>query len=493
MSQPSSTVQLGQILGSSAGQFAAVEIDRLSQDSREVNPGTLFVAMPGHDHDGREYIGHAVERGAVAVLAETPVAGFAHDCPVPLVEVSDLAHHLGVISARFFGNPSAAISMAGITGTNGKTTVSRLIGQLARAEGHSAGVIGTLGAVLDDGVEAVANTTPDPISLQSKLASWRQQGIGLVAMEVSSHALVQGRVNGVEFNVAVLTNLSRDHLDYHGDMASYASAKSRLFQMPGLQWAVVNHDDPFSKQLRTVLDPQVQVLTYSATGDAEADLRVLELEFGADGFTAQIASPWGQGRVTCLLPGRFNVDNLLAALAASSCLGCDWGSLLTAVPSLHPVPGRMQSLSGPSGQHVVVDYAHTPDALASALKSLRSQVAGKLFCVVGCGGDRDTGKRAEMGRMACKYADEVVITSDNPRSEPPAKIIAQVLEGCTGAFLAVEDRAEAIHAAVAMAGPTDCVLIAGKGHERYQLIGGQRLPFSDVEQAQLALAERAVQ
>ncbi|QIB67715.1 UDP-N-acetylmuramoyl-L-alanyl-D-glutamate--2,6-diaminopimelate ligase [Kineobactrum salinum] len=483
-------VPLAQLLGSSAAQFGAVRVTGVQLDSRRVQPGDLFLALPGSSHDGRQFIEQAVARGAAAVLAQAPVAGFVDALPVPLLEQPELAAEAGLIAARYYGDPSAAMDVIGVTGTNGKTTSSRLIAQLLRSAGQRCGVIGTLGATLDDAVIAAPTTTPDAVALQQQLASWRDAGVAAVSMEVSSHALVQDRVNGIHFDIAVFTNLSRDHLDYHGDMAAYGRSKLRLFARPGLRHAVINLDDPFATAILASLPASVQAWRYSASGAAAAEIRVTTPRFHSDGVSAELETPWGRGTFASPLPARFNLANVAASATCALLLGLDLERTLAAIGALQPVPGRMQLVPNSAGLQVVVDYAHTPDALEQALAALRPQVAGRLVVVFGCGGDRDPGKRAVMGHIACAGADHVVLTSDNPRGEDPLTILRDIAAGCSGSVETEPDRALAITAAVAGAAKGDCILIAGKGHEDYQLIAGQRLHFSDAEVAAAALQQR---
>ncbi|TXS95161.1 UDP-N-acetylmuramoyl-L-alanyl-D-glutamate--2,6-diaminopimelate ligase [Parahaliea aestuarii] len=464
-------------------------ISGICLDSRRVQAGDLFLAIAGAAHDGRAFIEQAVASGAAAVVADAPVAGFVEAIPVPLIEIPDLSQEAGAIAARFYGDPTRTMRVVGVTGTNGKTTTSRLVAQLLRAGGRPCGVIGTLGATLDDSIAEAVNTTPDPVGLQACFADWRERGVLDAAMEVSSHALVQGRVAGVQFETAVFTNLSRDHLDYHGDMDSYASAKLRLFASEGLRHALVNHDDAYGSVFRAAAGAKA-VLTYSAAGDRAADLYIDNLQHSADGARGRLHTPWGDGEFVSPLPGVFNVANLMAAVGCAVLAGQQLDTVLGRLPQLQPVPGRLQSVANEHGLQVLVDYAHTPDALEQVLRALRPNVAGRLITVVGCGGDRDAGKRPVMGRLACELSDAVVITSDNPRGEDPEAIIDDIAAGCIGSFQREADRASAIALAIASAGPGDCVLIAGKGHEDYQIIEGQRLHFSDVEQAQQALSRR---
>ena len=481
---------LSQLLGRPGCSGGDTLISGLHLDSRKVRKGDLFLAVPGDVHDGRQFIEQAVANGASAVVAEAPVAGFVDALPVPLVEIPELRFDLGSLAARFYRHPTRDLHMVGVTGTNGKTTTSRLVAQLGRSLGKSYGVIGTLGATLDDSVAESVNTTPDPVSLQQQLAQWRDQGVSVVCMEVSSHALVQGRVSGVEFKTAIYTNLSHDHLDYHGSMDAYGRAKLQLFASPGLRNAVINVDDEFAPQVLAAVGEGVRRLTYSGSG-ANSDVRVRNPRFSAGGVDAELLTPWGQGRVSSPLPGEFNLANLAAAVTAVMLAGEDLAAVLQAVTELKPVPGRMQVIPNDLGLQVIVDYAHTPDALQQVLRALKTHVAGRLVTVFGCGGDRDRAKRQVMGRVASLLSDRVIVTSDNPRSEDPAAILADIATGCSGDFVLVPDRAAAIYRAIGDARPGDCVVIAGKGHEDYQIIEGERLHFSDEEQALGALAQRA--
>jgi len=480
---------LPQLLGNEYGACADVMISGIQLDSRRVRPGDLFLALPGEMYDGRQFIKQAVANGAAAVVAEAPVADAARAIAVPLVERPALHAEAGILAARFYRHPSHAMHVVGVTGTNGKTTTSRIIAQLNRALGKSCGVIGTLGATLSDDVTAANNTTPDAVSLQQQLAQWLAQDVRVVSMEVSSHALEQGRVNGVEFATAIYTNLSHDHLDYHGSMEAYGRAKLRLFASAGLQHAVINADDPFAEQVRSAVTQGVQVVSYSAQGGA-ADVRVVNAQFQTGGVRGELHSPWGVANFFSPLPGDFNLANMAAAVSALVLAGEDLLAVLDAVGKLQPVPGRMALVPNTLGLQVIVDYAHTPHALELVLQAVRPHVSGALITVFGCGGDRDKEKRPLMGRIACALSDRVVVTSDNPRSEQPLDIMREIAEGCSGNYSLVADRAEAIASAVATATAGDCVVIAGKGHEDYQLVAGARLPFSDEAHARAALARR---
>jgi UDP-N-acetylmuramoyl-L-alanyl-D-glutamate--2,6-diaminopimelate ligase len=481
---------LADLLGSESPQYAAINVHGIQLDSRKIQPGDVFIALAGEVHDGRQFIEQAVADGAVAIIAESPVSGFVDELAVPVVEVPDLGMEVGLIAAKFYAQPSAALYMVGITGTNGKTTTSALVAQLCRGLGGNCGVIGTLGASLDGAPVAAKNTTPDPVSLQSYLADWRDQGVESVAMEVSSHALVQGRVGGVQFDTAVFTNLSQDHLDYHGTMDSYGRAKLKLFTCPGLRNAVVNLDDDYADQVLAAMPAGVRVVTYSVQGKPAADVVFEQLQFHSRGVTGQLRTPWGVGECSSPLQGVFNLSNLAAALAVLLVNGAELDALLEVTTSLQSVPGRMELVANTQGLQVVVDYAHTPDALNHALLALRPHVVGRLITVFGCGGDRDRSKRSIMGRIASEQSDLVIVTSDNPRTESPQAILRDIASACTGNYQLCVDRAEAIELALSQAQAGDCVLIAGKGHEDYQIIDEERLPFSDVQQARLALAGR---
>jgi UDP-N-acetylmuramoyl-L-alanyl-D-glutamate--2,6-diaminopimelate ligase len=465
----------------------AVTVTGVSCDSRTVRPGDLFLACRGREHDGRAFIPAAVRAGAVAVVADRGVAAADRPAGVPLLEVDELAGQLGPIASRFFDDPGSALAVLGVTGTNGKTTVSQLVGQLLRALDRPCGVIGTLGASLDGNASAATHTTPDAVALQAQLAAWRDQGVGHAALEVSSHALDQGRVNGLQVTTAVFTNLSRDHLDYHGTMRAYGEAKLRLFRQPGLRHAVINLDDPFGPRVRGALAAGVKAVTFSTRPGRGADVTVAGATLDAAGVGGTLVTPWGRGSFRAPLVGAYNLANVVATAAAVLSLGVELAPVLAALARLRPVPGRLEAVPNDRGLQVVVDYAHTPDALEKVLLTLRDQTAGRLRVVFGCGGDRDPGKRAPMGAVACAFADAVYVTSDNPRSEDPQHILEDIAAGCSGDYRLEVDRAAAIAAAIEAARPGDCVLIAGKGHEDYQLIGRERLPFSDVDAARRAL------
>lgn len=460
----------------------------LVADSRRVQPGDIFLAMPGDVHDGRQHIRAAVAAGAAGVVWQAEGHAWPADLGLPNWPVAGLRRHVAELAAAWWGDPSAALWTIGITGTNGKTSCSHwLAGCLGRL-GRPTAVIGTLGNGFPDALAGASHTTPDAVTLQGLLAGFRAAGAAGVAMEVSSHALDQGRVAGVHFDVAVLTNLSRDHLDYHGDMGAYAHAKTRLFDWPGLGWAVLNQEDELGRRLYADLAGRaVERLGY---GMAAGEVRGSDLRLAADGLSMTVATPWGRGELVAPLLGRFNADNLLACLAALLASGIALDDALASLCEVRPAPGRMHRVAGPVGvPAVVVDYAHTPDALEKTLAALRPLTAGRLICVFGCGGGRDKGKRPLMGEVAARLADLALVTSDNPRHEDPAAIIAAIRAGMDGREQVIADRAAAIAAAIAAAAPGDLVLIAGKGHEDYQEIGGERRPFSDLAEAEKALKE----
>lgn len=461
---------------------AAVTVTGIELDSRKVKKGDLFLACSGRLLDGRNFIGQAVAQGASAILAESEnLSGDVYfESDVPVISVQGLSQRSSQIAGEFYGKPSTQIELFGVTGTNGKTTCSQIVAQLCRGIFGSCGVIGTLGNSLDGGVSEAHNTTPDGVTLQSLLAEWAELGVGHVAMEVSSHALDQGRVSGLNFDTAIFTNLTRDHLDYHGDMESYASAKSKLFNLPSLKRAVVNLDDIFGRDLIPRLPANLDTFTYSLKRP-EADIFAEGVEFAANGIKARIRSPWGLFDIESPLLGSFNLSNVLACIGALGSVGASVEDIASNIVDLTPVTGRMELLPNTGEVQVVIDYAHTPDALKQALSALRFHSQNRLLCVFGCGGERDTGKRGDMGSVASKLADLVIVTSDNPRGENPDKIIEQIVKGCCVDVQVEANRASAIRLALDAALPGDTVLIAGKGHEQYQLVAGQRLPFSDIE------------
>ncbi len=475
-----------------------VRISGVQLDSRQVKPGDLFFACFGKNHDARDYIDAAIERGAIAVLAHAGGnwQGVTVQKGVIVLAIDDLAARAGEIASRFFDEPSAAMSMIGVTGTNGKTSCTQFIAQALNSMQRCCGVIGTLGIGVPPELKDSSFTTPDPVQVQAALAELRDKGADTVAMEVSSQGLHQYRVNGVRFDVAVFTNLTRDHLDYHGSMDDYAETKRKLFMFASLSSAVVNMDDSFATRILNSLAPSVRSYTYSVS-NTNADVHAIKLERSRDGFKAFIHTPCGDGELSGVLLGTFNFSNLMAVLTtliATESARTDFKLelLLERLSHLEPVSGRMEIVGDSGDITAVVDYAHTPDALRVALLALREHFTGRIWCVFGCGGNRDQGKRPLMAEMAEQYADMLIVTDDNPRTENADEIVRQILLGIVdNSRLIVErDRAKAIESAIVGASAGDVVLIAGKGHENYQDVNGQRMAFSDVKQARIALGKR---
>jgi UDP-N-acetylmuramoyl-L-alanyl-D-glutamate--2,6-diaminopimelate ligase len=475
-----------------SGPMPAVTVTGLSSDSRDVHAGDAFVALAGASVHGLRFAQAVHAAGAAAIVFETPTPdGVA--IPNPAVGVPALRKKLGAIADRFYGAPSLHLTVIGVTGTNGKTSFVQLLAQALSLHGDIAGSIGTLGAGLYGHVVAGERTTPDVIAVHRLLADMRDAGASHVAMEVSSHALEQGRVDAVAFDVAVFTNLTRDHLDYHGSMDAYGDAKAKLFAWPTLRAAVVNLDDAFGASLYAQLPKELLRIGVSSRGAEHATLRAKDVHLDASGIAFELVLDNERHPIASRLLGRFNVDNLLAV--AGALLALDWplATIASLLPQLQPVNGRMNRAGGDARSPlVVVDYAHTPDALEQALTSLRAHTAGSLICVFGCGGERDRGKRPLMAEIAERLADRVIVTDDNPRGEDGDAIVAEILSGFSrpGAVRIQRDRASAIAFAVASATANDVVLIAGKGHETYQDIAGVQRPFDDMAQARAALEKR---
>jgi UDP-N-acetylmuramoyl-L-alanyl-D-glutamate--2,6-diaminopimelate ligase len=477
-------------------QLAAqgVQPRRLINDSRAVEAGDVFIAYLGHHADGRQYIPVAIARGAVAVLWESN--GFTWDAgwQVANVGIANLRDVAGDIAHQVYGRPSESLRLIGITGTNGKTSCAHWISRALSAAGQRCAVIGTIGNGFPEALSDAVNTTPDALTLHALLADYRAAGATACAMEVSSIGLEQHRCAGAHFAVAVFTNLTRDHLDYHRSMEAYAAAKRQLFMWPSLQAAVINLDDRLGRKLATTTTA-VRKIGYSVDGaPANTDyvLRAERIVNHADGQQFTLQSPDGEILITTPLLGRYNVANLLAVAGTLLAMNVPFSQLASLLDVLTPPPGRLERLGGQGEPLVVVDYAHSPDALDNALAALRQTASvrgGRLVCVFGCGGDRDRGKRPQMGEIAARRADQVVLTSDNPRSEDPATILAEIASAVPQAAV-LADRAQAIAETVAAASAADVILIAGKGHEPYQEIAGVRYPFSDVAEATRALASR---
>ena len=468
-----------------------VSIRGLALDSRGVGPGYLFLACKGHEHHGLEHLADARARGAVALFYDPEDASSYMPLPVglPAVAVPDLGSKASGMAARFYGDPTAHQRVMAVTGTNGKTSVSLITAQSLSEQGKPCGVLGTVGFGAYGKLEPPTHTTPDAVSTQAWLARFRDQGLAHVSMEASSHALDQGRINGVHVEVGVFTNLTRDHLDYHGDMQSYGDAKRRLFEYPDLKHAVINLDDAFGRELAASLPPSVKCIGYSLDGHESPrgwTLKGSNLVLGSGGVSFDVASEAGRGRVESRLLARFNAENLLAVQGVLLAMGFSFTGSLHALDRARTVPGRMECFGGGQKQPlVVVDYAHTPDALEKALTAARGHTRGQLWCLFGCGGERDRGKRPQMGAIAEHLADRIVVTDDNPRGEDGDAIVAEILAGMKDhSRVTVErERARAVERAVRNALPGDVVLVAGKGHETEQIIGTQKMHYSDRETA----------
>jgi UDP-N-acetylmuramoyl-L-alanyl-D-glutamate--2,6-diaminopimelate ligase len=475
----------------------AIAIGRLSSDSRSLRPGDLFLACGGDNNHGLDFIADAVTAGVAAIAWDSSTANApATEVGVPMIAVPDLASHLGEIANRFYGRPSESVHVVGVTGTNGKTTVAWLIAQCCELLEQSCGYIGTLGTGVGDVEGGEGMTTPGAVELHGSLAEFRNAGATWAAVEVSSHALAQNRVDGVTFDTVMFTNLSRDHLDYHGDMQSYAETKARLFLDYPARTRIINLDSEFGPELAGRCGQDV--VTVSTRFDRVANGRpyvfVRSVVANNNGSLVRINSSWGDGEIKLPLPGDFNVANAVIVLAAMLRHGIPMARACETLAQVSAPPGRMERVEAADGlPNVYVDYAHSPQAIDVALRALRAHCRGKLWCVFGCGGDRDSGKRPLMARNAELGADRLVITSDNPRGEDPGQIIAQMIDGLRQPNRAtvLEDRAAAIAWAIREAASDDVILIAGKGHENYQLIGTERIDFSDYGAALANLARRA--
>jgi UDP-N-acetylmuramoyl-L-alanyl-D-glutamate--2,6-diaminopimelate ligase len=475
---------------------AAINVSAITADSRTVRPGSVFFAVPGASHNGDAFIEDAVNAGAVAVIcpdsqsAAEPTTSWRGD--VPVLGVKDVPSTMGEVAALFYGEPSRSLAITGVTGTNGKSTCVFLLAQLQTLLGLKAGVVGTLGyGVIGESLQATGMTTPDVISSHRILRDFANEQVRSVAMEVSSHGLVQKRVAGIEITAGIFTNITRDHLDYHGDMAGYVRAKSQLFSMKSLRHAVINVDDENAGAMIAALQSGAQLWTYSLH-DPSAEVYASGTNFSPEGVEAFVRTPWGSGKIHSPLLGEFNVYNSLAVLTAACAQGANFTAVLEHLPKLKPVKGRMERVAADSPVQVIVDYAHTPDALRQALTALRLHGHGKVHVVFGCGGDRDKGKRPQMAAAAEAGADDIIVTNDNPRTEDPERIIGDICNGFSHREKAkiILDRAEAIAYAIDTAAAGDMVLIAGKGHEDYQILGHERLNFDDAVQARLALQDR---
>lgn len=471
-----------------------LEIANLTLNSNDVVNGSVFIALRGANHHGLHYAKSAIEKGAMAIVFDNEDVELAddilEDSNILKIGVANLAKTLGEIAARFYGESSQKMNVIGITGTNGKTSCSQFLAQAL----ENCGVIGTIGWGKIDELKQTLNTTPDALAVQKMLATLKNEGCENIAMEVSSHGLAQGRVNGVKFKGAIFTNFSRDHLDYHGTMEAYLETKLKLFNSPQLEFAVINLDDDISDKIIAAIPENVEIIgvtTKNKTASRGQVLRAENIELNLSGIQCDVL--WQNQNQMLHIPliGKFNLENVLCVLATMLTLGIDLNETTQRLKNLKPVAGRMEKFGGENNQPlVIVDYAHTPDALEKVLGCLRYHIKGKLGVVFGCGGNRDKGKRAQMGRVAEEFADWVIVTDDNPRFETSEEIIQDILSGFfNNEAKVIYKREKAIQRAIEHADSQDCVLIAGKGHENYQEIHGVKLPFSDAECVQKILVQ----
>ena len=473
-------------------KFNDINISAMSLDSRKINKHGLFIAIKGETVNGIEFINNAIDQGAAAVLWEADENVDAikinwrktsSNIEVPIIAIENLSQLTGFFADRFYNSPSTKISVCGITGTNGKTSCADFIAQMMSIDAPC-GVLGTLGSGLYPELRETGFTTPDAITCHQWLADIESNKAKYAVMEVSSHALIQGRTNGIHFNSAVFTNLSRDHLDYHGDMASYEDAKSKLFKSENLQNAIINVDDDAGRNIVENLDSNINCIGYGLDKSFNPDVLGSNVKLDQYGLSMQVETPWGDGKLSAPVIGDFNASNLLAVLSVMLVQGIEFKEALQRLTTIKSVAGRMQRFGSDTTPLVIVDFAHTPDALDQALTSLRQHTKNNLWCVFGCGGDRDTGKRPLMGAIAANKADYIVLTNDNPRSETAENILKDIQSGINNnTNVTVEqDRQAAIHLAISKAKAGDVVLIAGKGHEKYQIVGEIKYPFDDAEE-----------
>nr|WP_233221282.1 UDP-N-acetylmuramoyl-L-alanyl-D-glutamate--2,6-diaminopimelate ligase [Streptomyces carminius] len=497
--RPVPLAELARLLGAAVPEGNAA-VTGITHDSRAVRPGDVYIARPGARFHGADFAASAARLGAVAVLTDPTGTGRAAATGLPVLTVGDPREVMGALAAAIYGDPGRDLLQIGITGTSGKTTTAYLIEGGLRAaakEGEPTGLIGTVESRIGDERIKSERTTPEATELQALFAVMRERGVRSVAMEVSSHALVLGRVDGCVFDVAVFNNLSPEHLDFHSDMEDYFRAKAQLFTAARSRAGVVNIDDEYGQRLAAGVS-EVPVTTFSAEGHPDADWRARDVEVGPLGSTFTVVGPGGETvRAAAPLPGPFNVSNALAAITALVAAGIDLKTAAEGVAAVPGVPGRLERVDAGQPYLAVVDYAHKPDAVESVLRALRKVTGGRVHAVLGCGGDRDPHKRPAMGAALARLADTAVLTSDNPRSEDPLAILAAMLAGAAevpvherGTVLVEEERAAAIAAAVARAEPGDTVLVAGKGHERGQDIAGVIRPFDDREVLRAAVERR---
>lgn len=461
-----------------SSELSDCEILGLHNDSRQIKPGFLFIAYPGAATDGRLFIKQAAEAGASAIVYEPE--NWPVTCPLapelPNIALPGLANKLAAIASRFYGEPSKKLTVIGVTGTNGKTTIAYQLAQAHDLLGGHAAYIGTIGQGEVTALQNLVNTTPDALCLQQLLQGYDQQGIKQVCMEVSSHALCQHRVDNIDFQQAIFTNLSHEHLDYHQTMEAYAAAKAQLFAFPSLKWAIINHDDKYSTMMRQA-SQSGQILSYGI--NEGADVQALNWDVSLGGTRLDLASPWGRHQIIIKALGFFNIYNALAVFSSLLAYGYPVEKVVPLMTELKAAPGRMEIVA--QEPYAIVDYAHSPDALENVLATLQKVKKGRILLVFGCGGDRDRTKRPMMGKIASQYADVAIITSDNPRTEDPLAIIDAIEAGISSKtnLYKIPDREQAIAKALSLAAKEDIVLVAGKGHEDYQQIGALRHAFSD--------------
>ncbi len=467
-----------------------IDVKRLVLDSRQIQAGDLFFAVKGAAMDGRQFIPAALKAGVAAILTDSDAdyEAIIFNERTPIISIKHLKENIGLFAARFFGEPAKSLRMIGVTGTNGKTSCTHFMAQVL---GMPAAVIGTLGSGMYGALGAAGLTTPDAITLQSMLCDFLKQHAAMVAMEVSSHSIDQGRINGIEFEMGVFTNLTQDHLDYHQTMQAYADVKKRFIQGPQTQHVMINADDDYGKQWILELASHKSVFAYSCKMNATERAALMvpfihadNVQLSLQGIEADVHTPWGAARLSTPLIGEFNLSNVLAVIGTMCFYGRPLQDVIDRLAVVKPVPGRMQTVVRENKPLVVVDYAHTPDSLEKALRALRLHTKGKLICVFGCGGDRDKTKRPIMASIAEKLADKVFVTNDNPRNEVPETIAAEIMQGFKQPerVSVLLDRSKAIENSIQYAEICDCILVAGKGAETYQQIGSEKKHFDDVEE-----------
>lgn len=477
------TLALNRLLAPWSIDVPAIALTDIQMDSRLVQPGSLFLAVKGHDLDGRKFIEQAVARGAVAVIYDNPDDFLPPSVSVPCIPMPLLSEKISQLAGIFYEQPSHALKLVGVTGTNGKSTTTHLIANWAELLGEKGGLMGTLGNGRFGQLTATENTTGSPVTIQQTLAGFVKSDVHVAAMEISSHGLDQHRVSALSLAVAVFTNLSRDHLDYHHTMEAYAAAKYKIFRMAKPENCVLNADDTTAREWLKRMPHAVAFSCQPLVRKTGRFVYASDIQYLARGFSFNVHTSWGDGRIEAPLLGEFNVSNLLAALSSMLVLGYDLQTLCALAPQLKTVTGRMECFGAHEQPTVVVDYAHTPDGLDKALQAARQHCTGKLYCLVGCGGDRDTGKRPQMASIAERLADQVILTDDNPRTEDPAQIIADMQAGLQhpDKVQVEHSRPKALDLALAHASAGDVILMAGKGHEDYQIIGKEKHHYSDRE------------